>query len=164
MEENERGHMAPVTKYIYWDQHASQFYNSNGEWCDSEGSLLPHNPPAGTWWPPHEEAQGPPAAACNIQHLGGPLLRTTAWDERIQQEVSVILNAQTGQFEREAQDPPAAAQGPPAAAQGPPAATRSRRAHSTGPPQDTRRGRANRYSWGSHSSGSRDGDWNHGRW
>ena len=201
VEENERGHMVPVTKYLYWDQRANQFYNSKGEWCDSEGRLLPHNPPAGTWWPPHEEAQGPPHeeaqgppaaaqgppaaaqdppggggsahTATTAQGFGFPLptatergflLRTTAWDERIQQEVSVILNAQTGQFEREAQDPPAAAQGPPAAAQGPPAATRSRRAHSTGPPQDTRRGRANRYSWGSHSSGSRDGDWNRGRW
>ena len=222
-------HMVPVNNTLYWDSRTKRFYNSQGVWCDSEGGLLPHSRPAGTFrvhqtrrlhgpcrgahpraahpggrganpggsassqGPPDEEAQGPPAAAqdppggggsahtaTTAQGFGFPLptatergflLRTTAWDERLQQEVSVIRNAQTGQYEREAQDPPAAAegppaaaQGPPAAAQGPPAATRSRRAHSTGPPQDTRRGRANRRSWGSHSSGSRDGDWNHGRW
>ena len=75
----------------------------------------------------------------------------------------MILNPQTGQYEREAQDPPAAAEGPPAAAQGPPAAARSRRAYSTGPPQDISRGRANRHTWGNRSSGSRDGDGNRGR-
>ena len=42
-------HMVPVNNTLYWDPSQNRFYNSQGVWCDSEGGLLPHSRPAGTF-------------------------------------------------------------------------------------------------------------------
>ena len=188
---DERGHrvrhdtsgMEPVDLTIYWNPVTRRYYNAQGVWVDSLGRLMPHRGPASKTRskgkrsggnrnpggpganPPHvhgrfgERAQLPSGGSASSGVSRGP----PEWSQWRRLAESGQPEAAQGPPEA-AQGPPAAAQGPPAAAQGPPAAARSRRAYSTGPPQDTRRGRANRDSWLPRSNRSRDGDWNRGRW